>query len=132
MEGLMRQNSSRSVGFSTGAIAKGDFRSGVEEQPDGSDAIELSALREHELEPLLAGIGSLDLRAFKYVSVHAPSRLAHHDESWLVERLAGIPSDWPIVVHPDLIKAPLLWRSLGSRLCLENMDIRKPTGRIRP
>ena len=37
------------------------------------NAIELSALRQPELLPLIVSLGRLDLRAFVYVSVHAPS-----------------------------------------------------------
>jgi len=44
----------RPLGFSTGALAKGDFRAGVEIQRSlGTTAVELSALRDSELPPLL-------------------------------------------------------------------------------
>ena len=120
---------SRWIGFSTGALAKGDFREGLRLQPESCAAVELSALREHELEPLLSSLSRLDVGAYRYVSVHAPSKLVEHDENWLIERLTAFPEDWPIVVHPDLVRQPSSWLTLGSRLCLENMDIRKPTGR---
>ncbi|HEX6085977.1 MAG TPA: TIM barrel protein, partial [Thermoanaerobaculia bacterium] len=35
----------------------------------------------------------------------------------------------PIVAHPEILRTPSLWRQLGERLCIENMDHRKTTGR---
>lgn len=121
----------RLIGFSSGALARGDFLRGVELQRDrgGIAAIELSALREHELDPFLAGMSQLDLGSFAYVSFHAPSRLRDMKEETLVEKLHSLPTGWPIVIHPDLIRTTGLWRSFGSKLCLENMDNRKTTGR---
>ena len=34
-----------------------------------------------------------------------------------------------VVTHPDALRDPLPYRELGTRLVLENMDDRKPTGR---
>jgi len=45
------------------------------------------------------------------------------------ELLLRLPDSWPIVVHPDILKTPSLWSNLGERLCLENMDNRKTSGR---
>src|SRR5437016_1673887 len=115
-------------GFSSGALAKGDFRQGVAlQRKEGIRAIELSALREHEFWPLLESIPSLDLDDFAYVSVHAPSRLIVLTEHQLVDGLMGLPENWTLVVHPDVITEPATWRRLGSRLCIENMDLRKAT-----
>jgi len=50
-------------------------------------------------------------------------------EQELVSILANLPAAWPIIVHPDVISDPKNWRFLGERLCLENMDQRKPVGR---
>ena len=121
----------RPIGFSTGALAKGDFARGLDAQRGVAriDAVELSALRDHELPPFAAAVRALDLGAFTYVSVHAPSRLQTLDEATVFELLRGLPESWPIVVHPELLRTPPLWRSLGERLCLENMDNRKTTGR---
>lgn len=121
----------RPVGFSTGALAKGDYRRGLELQRalPRARALELSALRDHELQPLLDGLGSLELSGLDYVSVHAPSKLVRHTEREVFERLAELPPAWPIIVHPCIIDTPPLWRELGPRLCLENMDNRKTTGR---
>src|SRR3954463_13156348 len=114
----------RPIGFSTGALAKGDFALGLDAQRNvaGIDAVELSALRDHELPTLVDAIGSLDLDDFEYVSVHAPSKLTVMDEEAAFALLAHVPNAWPIIVHPELLQTPDLWRNLGERLCIENMD----------
>jgi hypothetical protein len=119
------------IGFSTGALAKGDFAAGLEIQRNivGIDAVELSALRDHELQPLVDAIPTLDLQNFKYVSFHAPSKLRTIDEETAFDLLQRVPRNWPIVVHPDLLQTPSLWQGLGDQLCIENMDNRKTTGR---
>jgi hypothetical protein len=121
----------RPIGFSTGALAKGDFRRGLNVQRTSGriNAVELSALRDHELAELVSALSSLDLHAFMYVSFHAPSKLQTLDEQTVFELLLGLPQSWPIVVHPEILRTPSLWRRLGARLCLENMDDRKTTGR---
>ncbi|MDX1584338.1 MAG: hypothetical protein R3338_12140, partial [Thermoanaerobaculia bacterium] len=43
-------------------------------------------------------------------------------------RLRELPDEWPIVVHPDVISDSRPWRKLGSRICIENMDLRKKVG----
>src|SRR6185503_10527360 len=120
----------RPIGFSSGALAKSDFRKGVALQ-EGVDftAVELSALREPELGPLVEAAERLPLGKFEYVSFHAPSAFNSLDEQEVVALLSRLPLDWPVVVHPDLIHDPAIWATLGSRLCLENMDLRKRTGR---
>lgn len=120
----------RPIGFSSGALAKGDFRKGVALQ-EGIDftAVELSALREPELEPLVETAESLPLGKFEYVSFHAPSAFSRLSEQDVIALLSRLPADWPVVVHPDLIHDPAIWAAMGSRLCLENMDLRKRTGR---
>ena len=120
----------RYLGFSTGALAFGDFRRALDLvlHRDRQTAIELSALRVSELPELVSGLGTLDLTQFKHVSVHAPSRFEDWQESYIVVLLLGLPREWPIVVHPDAIHNPAPWRELGSRLVLENMDQRKQTG----
>src|SRR6185437_14199302 len=72
----------------------------------------------------------LDLRQYRYISIHAPSHFETGDElkaSELLKRFA--PSGWPIVVHPDVIQDFGIWRAFGDRLAVENMDRRKPAGR---
>ena len=134
------------IGFSTGALAKGDFRRAIQiQQPYGLIAIELSALRDTELKPLIEAIPTLDqtleslfnseeahridLSPFQYVSVHAPSKLSTLSEQEVFETLASLPRDIAIVVHPELLSTPSLWRTLGFQLCIENMDNRKTLGR---
>ncbi len=119
------------IGFSTGALARGDFATGLAVQRDVPriDAVELSALRDHELPLLVDAIPSLDLDGFEYVSFHAPSKLRTLDEHAVFELLLGLPDSWPVIVHPELLQTPSLWQQLGERLCLENMDNRKTTGR---
>jgi hypothetical protein len=120
----------RPIGFSTGALAKCDFRKGVDlQRREGISAIEISALRDHELRPLLATLPAIDLPNVPYVSFHAPSKLVETSEADVVKMLECLPHRWPIVVHPDIVRTPPLWRSLGSRICLENMDNRKTAGR---
>jgi hypothetical protein len=119
------------IGFSTGALAKGDFATGLNLQRaiPRIDAVELSALRDHELPSLVEAIPTLDLEKFEYVSFHAPSKLQTLDEQAVFDLLLHLPENWPIVVHPDILHTPSLWQGLGGRLCLENMDNRKTTGR---
>src|SRR5437867_2447621 len=124
----------RAIGFSTGALAKGDFLMGIRLQNANAAlrAVELSALRDHELPALAAAAGQLDLTHFSYVSVHGPSKLSALSEREALAYLRELPTHWPIIAHPELIPTSALWKSLGSRLCLENMDHRKTTGRTVP
>jgi hypothetical protein len=118
-------------GFSTGALALGDFRRALDLlRGQGARAVELSALRDHELPILMDALGGLDLGQFDYVSVHAPSRLASLTEGEVAERLLPcVERGWPVVLHPDAIRDPGCWRTFGPLVCIENMDKRKRTGR---
>lgn len=119
------------LGFSTGALAGGDFRAALD-MLDGKavSAIELSALREHELDPLLEWIESSDVGDFRYIAVHAPSRFSVRRETEVARLLQSrIPVDWKIVVHPDSLGKPSAWQPFGARLLIENMDKRKRSGR---
>ena len=119
------------IGFSTGSLALGDFQSAIRMLANSSaNVIELSALREREFDDLLHCIENLNLKQYKYISFHAPSKLEIYSEERIVRNLKKvIDYGWPIVVHPDIIKDFKLWRTLGSFLCIENMDKRKPIGR---
>ena len=119
------------IGFSTGAIALGDFQKAVKILDSHSfDSIELSALRVNEIEPLIKALPALDLKKYKYVSLHAPSSFPASEEPWLANLLfANVPQHWKIVLHPDTIHDFSLWQKFGSRLAIENMDRRKPAGR---
>ncbi len=121
----------RLVGFSTGALALGDYLHGLEMlRGTQANAVELSALREHELPGLMAGLDGLQLGQFQYVSVHAPSRLVALSERAAADALLPcLDRGWNVILHPDVIRDVGCWRSFGRRLCLENMDKRKTTGR---
>jgi hypothetical protein len=121
----------RPIGFSTGALAYADFRRGVALSKKGDcSAIELSALRQDELFPLLESLDTLALDAFSYVSIHAPSRFDRDWEGTCCNRLREeLWRGWPIVLHPDAPSDLSRWRELGSHVCIENMDKRKATGR---
>jgi hypothetical protein len=119
------------LGFSTGALALSDFRSALEMLKDQVvNAVELSAIREPELIPLLRSLDNLDLSRFSYISIHAPSQFSHQAEGWIFQELYDHRHNgWPIIVHPNTLKHDPDWRLLGSQLCIENMDKRKPVGR---
>jgi hypothetical protein len=92
--------------------------------------VELSALRQHELIPLLGALDDLDLSRFNYVSIHAPSEFSPQDEAWVFQGLyEARHRGCPIIVHPDTLYDFSLWGLLGDLLCIENMDKRKPIGR---
>jgi hypothetical protein len=64
----------RTAGFSTGALARGDYRHALEMLSDKPvTAVELSALRQDELRPLVEDLDNLNLRRFSYLAFHAPS-----------------------------------------------------------
>jgi hypothetical protein len=121
----------RLFGFSTGALALSDFRKALKLSRSRSfQAIELSAIRKDELEPLIAALDELDLGRYSYISIHAPSAFQPKDEGWIFQSLFDLRDrGWPIVVHPDTLDDLSLWRTLGNMLCVENMDKRKRVGR---
>lgn len=122
----------RTFGFSTGALAKGDVRRALSmAAKHDTDAIEYSALRLGELEAMVNFLTHHDIGHFGYMAFHAPSRFDSHDEARVVELLRVLVEklDLQIVVHPDAIHNFALWRTFGERLCVENMDHRKPVGR---
>jgi hypothetical protein len=96
-----------------------------------SFAVELAALGEDELDGLMEFLARHPSLSFRYLSVHAPVKGRRITEAELVARLSELPrSVDAIVVHPDLIQEPSLYRPLGRRLAIENMDDRKPTGQV--
>ena len=119
------------LGFQQGHLPAAIFnRQQISCGRSGIPAIELSALREAELDPLIAALDSLNLQSFEYVALHAPSKLVALDEVSLVRRLLDVKTrSIPIVVHPDIISDVTRWRELGEFICIENMDRRKRTGR---
>lgn len=123
----------RTFGFPTGAIALGDFARGLQLAIGvaGTDeaTLELSALRESELLPLLDALPTLELSRFRCVSIHAPSQFTGQTEPAIADALLRRSGTMTVVVHSDAISDSGCWRPLGSRLCIENMDQRKPIGR---
>jgi hydrogenase maturation factor len=121
----------RSIGFSTGALAFGDYRRGLKMvQSRQIRIVELSALRECELRPLVFDLDSVVPENVDYVSVHAPSALSELSEEEACALLRQVAARrWPIIVHPDVITEPPHWIGLGECLCIENMDKRKSIGR---
>ena len=120
------------IGFSTGAVAYGDFGSALEllAQTD-TNAVELSALRPDELRPLVEASSTLRLERYLHVSVHLPSAFGPNMEAAVCAMAQSLPREWPLIIHPDAIRNWDLWRDLGGRLCIENMDKRKPVGQTR-
>jgi len=121
----------RPIGFSTGALAYSDFRRGLAMLRHKSiHAVELSALREAELAPLIEAIDSLDLSQFAYISVHAPSKYGKEVESRIVNLLRTVSArKWPIILHPETVHDFSVWQSFRGLLLIENMDKRNQTGR---
>lgn len=118
------------IGFSTGALARGDFRLALKRLSDKNvNAIELSALRQDELAPLVQELDRLDLSRYQYISFHAPSAMEQSYEPAALKLLQQVAArNWPIIVHPDAMHTPSAWACLGDCLCIENMDKRKPIG----
>lgn len=120
----------REVGFSTGAIALDDFKQALTRLAVyPTHAIELSALRLKELRPLISAVPDLNLTMYTYISLHVPSVFTADEEPELVALLSEVSESWALIVHPDSIHNYELWRSLSSRVALENMDRRKSIGR---
>jgi len=124
----------RPLGFSTGALAFSDFRRGLElVRKYQLPVVELSALRVHELEPLMEALDELSLGGFRYISLHIPSKFLPEEEEEVVRMLrAEMHRGWSFVAHPDTLHNPQRWSTFGPQLCLENMDQRKPIGRTLP
>ncbi len=95
-------------------------------------AVELSALSEPELPSLGEFLSSGRTLPFRYISIHGPSKALRGDEEELVDELLHLSRYAnAVVMHPDTIENPALFRPLGHKLLLENMDARKKTGRNR-
>ena len=121
----------RSIGFSTGALTRGDFNKALTMlRPLNLPCVELSALRLSEVSPLLNAIPYLELSSYSYVSFHAPSKFSAQEEEGLAELLyEQVPAHWPIVLHPDVVVDWSCWAVFGARIAIENMDRRKDAGR---
>lgn len=115
----------RFIGFSSGVLLPKDIYSIVKELSTVSSAIELSTIRYKEFANTLDAIPKLDLDTFKYISLHAPTNIKEEDERWAVAQLVQRTSNFPIVMHPDSIFNFEIWRALGDRLLIENMQLKK-------
>ena len=122
---------SPAIGFSTGALERGNYKAALSWlHKNNIDRVEISALRFCELRPLINDLDELSVEHFKYVSFHAPSSFDPEQEDEVVELLDPVfKRGWNIVVHPDVIRKPSLWRHFGEQLLIENMDRRKKIGR---
>lgn len=120
----------RMVGFSTGALARSDYRLALAMLADKDvNAIELSALRQEELQPLVGDLDNLELSKFRYIAFHAPSSLDPTFEATAIQLLEPVAMrGWPIIVHPNAMHDPAAWSHFDALLCIENMDKRKPIG----
>ena len=87
------------LGFSTGSLARGDVLRALEMlRPHGLVAVELSALREAELQPLLEAIIDLPLKTYEHICVHAPSKLTELSEREVCNLLLPLKARrWPQV-----------------------------------
>jgi sugar phosphate isomerase/epimerase len=122
----------RPIGFSTGAVAYSHFQDALDLLGRTSaTAVELSALRSVELKPLAEAARTLRLDQYSHVSVHLPSSFEPDIEEEILSIAAHFPVEWLLVTHPDVIRRWDSWRKLGARVCIENMDKRKPIGQSR-
>lgn len=121
----------RYFGFSSGAIAKNNVAEAMRILRDtAASAVEVSALRLHELTDAASYVLGAQTDRFSYLSFHAPSSFTPAEEDKVLKQLAAIAERrWPIVAHPNIIFTPSKWRQLGPLLLIENMDQRKPYGR---
>lgn len=118
------------IGFSTGAIALGDFELALSLLAQTKiDIVEISALHISDFRTLVEKFNQLDLKQYRHVSIHAPTKPDTIDEDEIIRGLLKITShNSTVIVHPDIIKTHCLWKSLGSRLVIENNDQRKLGG----
>jgi hypothetical protein len=124
------------LGASTGYMddLRGDWDAQVRVALEVSPfAIELSALSEPELPSLANYLLTGPDLPFRYISLHGPSKSLSGDAERLIASLVALASCADaIVMHPDTIDDPRLFRALGHKLLIENMDSRKETGRGAP
>jgi hypothetical protein len=120
------------LGISTGTFGemRGDWPALTERSARVSTtAIEFSAMSGSELPGLIEYLQTDEDLPFSFVSVHGPTKDLTVDDRVLAAALAMLPSSVDaIVLHPDALREPDLFYDLGSRLVLENMDVRKSTG----
>ncbi len=119
------------TGASTGFLDwRGDWDKLVAEAEEESTfSAELAALSEPEFVGLHNWLAHAAALPFRYLSVHAPVKELQAPEEQLVEWLVDLPGQIDsIVTHPDIIENFDLYREVGDRLVIENMDDRKEGG----
>lgn len=125
-------------GLSTGwdVVTRQNFGAAIEAARLFSPgAIELSALSTNDIPVLIEFLNNVQNRAelqnFKHVSVHGPAK--HLDGNWgqIIANLQQLPPEVArIILHPDTLGKNIgLFKVLGSKLVLENMDCRKDSCR---
>lgn len=121
------------LGASTGYMLehRGDWPALIDEAKAQSlFAAELAALGDEELPVLVEVLERSGGLPFRYLSVHAPSkRLLRPERERVADLVRLLSIADAIVVHPDTIDDTDVYRALGDRLVLENMDARKAKGR---
>jgi sugar phosphate isomerase/epimerase len=120
------------IGASTGYMSghRGDWDTLARTAADESlSAVEFSALSEPELPGLVDWLEAAPSLPFRWIAAHAPAKARAMPEADLVARLARLAEHVEaVVVHPDTMDERPLYRLLGAKLALENMDTRKPVG----
>jgi hypothetical protein len=120
------------MGASTGYMSglRGDWPAMVRLAADESIiAVELSALSEPELPALLAWLDERPTLPFEWIAAHGPTKQRQVSEQALVAILKSLARHVEVVVlHPDAIDDVAVYRELGSKLAIENMDTRKLRG----
>jgi hypothetical protein len=122
-----------SVGASTGYMS--ELRDDWDAQVAAARAIspsvvELSALSEKQLAGLRRFLGARPRLPFRYLSVHGPAKDRQLAEDDLVSLLSEMSRRVDaIVMHPDTLDRPDRYRKLRAKLAIENVDVRKRTGR---
>ena len=111
----------RTVGFSTGALARGDYRHALEMLSDKPvTAVELSALRQDELRPLVEDLDNLNLRRFSYLAFHAPSLIDPSFELPAIKLLERVEVGRLLCIRTP---CPLLWLGPASMIfCASRMN----------
>lgn len=96
---------------------------------DNITCLEISSLRENNLDYVLEMIDKLDLCKYKYISFHIPSKLNYITEDELIKKLEYIYlKEWYMILHPDIIIDYNKWTNFRDKLLIENMDSRKRIG----
>lgn len=120
------------VGASTGYMIeeRGDWLATARRAAGESiSAVELSALSEPELPGLLSWLAGKPALPFWWVAAHGPTKAREMPEAELVGLLEQLSAYvQAIVIHPDTIEDLELYRGLGPKIAIENMDTRKPIG----